>query len=133
METLGYYTYVWENLITWRSKKQNIIARSSAKAEYRAMANEGVIAYAHPHANELYCDNKATISIAQNLVQHDRTKHVEIDKHFTKEKIECGVIYLSFVPYIQQIADIFTIGLHKPSFEIFVNKLGMLNLILKCL
>ena len=46
---------------------------------------------------KLYCDNKAAISIAHNPVQHDRTKHVEIDRHFIKEKIEVGLINLSYV------------------------------------
>ena len=46
---------------------------------------------------KLYCDNKAAISIAHNPVQHDRTKHVEIDQHFIKEKIEVGLINLSYV------------------------------------
>ncbi|RDX72720.1 Copia protein, partial [Mucuna pruriens] len=77
---------------------------------------------------KFYCDNKTNISIAQNPVQHDHTKHVEINRHFIKEKIECGVICLPFVPYVQQITDIFTKGLYKPSFEMFGSKLGMLNI-----
>ncbi|RDY01939.1 putative mitochondrial protein, partial [Mucuna pruriens] len=66
--TLGYCIYVWGNLVTWRRKKQNMPIHMSMK---------------------LYCDNKVAISIAQNLVQHNHTKHVEIDIHFIKEKIEC--------------------------------------------
>ncbi|RDX76749.1 Copia protein, partial [Mucuna pruriens] len=100
-------------LITWRSKKQNVVARSSVEAKYRAMANElCVMLWLKKVLEELkmlihmsiklYCEYKATISIAQNLVQHDRTEH--------------------------QIVDIFTKGLHKPSFEMFVSKLGMLNI-----
>ena len=77
-------------MVTWRSNKQNVVARSSVEAEYRAMAN-GVceILWLKRILEELrmpmnmpmksYCDNKAAISIAQNPVQHDRTKHVEID------------------------------------------------------
>lgn len=57
---------------------------------------------------KLYCDNKAAINIAKNPVQHDHTKHVEIDRHFIKEKIDCGAIYMPFVPTTQQIADILT-------------------------
>lgn len=45
----------------------------------------------------LYCDNKAAISLAHNLVLHDRTKHIEVDKHFIKEKLEGGIIYTPFV------------------------------------
>lgn len=91
--TSVYCTYVWGNMVTWRSKKQNVVARSSAKAEYRAMANRGcemlglkrILEELQMSVNmpmKLYCDYKVAISIAQNPVQHDRTKDVEIDKHF---------------------------------------------------
>ncbi|EXC10042.1 Cysteine desulfurase 2 [Morus notabilis] len=68
---------------------------------------------------KLYCDNKAAINIAQNPVQHDRTKHVEIDRHFIKEKIDCGAICMPFVTTTQQIADFLTKGLFRPNFELF--------------
>ena len=77
---------------------------------------------------KLYCDNKVAISIAQNPVQHDRTKHVEIDKHFIKKKIDCGAICMPFIPFTQQIVDIFTKGLFRTSFELFINKLGMIDI-----
>ncbi|RVW59858.1 Retrovirus-related Pol polyprotein from transposon RE1 [Vitis vinifera] len=97
--TSGYCSFVWGNLVTWRSKKQSVVARSSAEAEFRAMAQgicEGIwlnrlleelrVPLKHPMV--LYCDNQAAISIAKNPVHHDRTKHVKIDRHFIKEKIE---------------------------------------------
>ncbi|RVX01052.1 Retrovirus-related Pol polyprotein from transposon TNT 1-94 [Vitis vinifera] len=97
--TSGYCSFVWGNLVTWRSKKQSVVARSSAEAEFRAMAQgicEGIwlnrlleelrVPLKHPMV--LYCDNQAAISIAKNPVHHDRTKHVEIDRHFIKEKIK---------------------------------------------
>ena len=74
---------------------------------------------------KLYCDNKAAISIAHNLVQHDRTKHVEIDRHFIKEKIEVGLINLSHVSSSNQVADILTKGLVGHQFKEFISKLGM--------
>jgi hypothetical protein len=92
-------TYVWGNLVTWRSKKQSVVARRSAEVEIRAMAQgicEGL--WIHRVLKELkmtieltlklYCENKDTISLADNSVQHDRTKHIEIDRHFIKEKID---------------------------------------------
>lgn len=76
---------------------------------------------------KLYCDNRAAISIANNPIQHDRTKHVEIDRNFIKEKLETGAIFMPFVPTIQQIADILTKALFRSSFEILTSKLGMIN------
>jgi len=106
--TSGYCTFIWGNLVTWRSKKQNVVARSSAEAEYRSMAH-GIceMIWLKKMMEELkklfvlpmklYCDNKAAISIAHNPVQHDRTKHVEVDRHFIKEKIEEGNVCMPFV------------------------------------
>ncbi|KAL6329775.1 hypothetical protein AAG906_037480 [Vitis piasezkii] len=70
---------------------------------------------------KLYCDNEATISIAHNLVQHDRTKHVEINWLVIKEKLEASVICLSFIPTMQWIADILIKGLLRSHFEHLIN------------
>ncbi|KAL5567178.1 hypothetical protein UlMin_030342 [Ulmus minor] len=108
----GYCTYVWGNLVTWRSKKQSVVSRSTAEAEFRAMAHgiyEG-------------------ICIAKNLVHHDRTKHVEIDRHFIKEKVEEGSINLIYTPTGLQTADILTKALPRSNFEDLSSKLGMINI-----
>ena len=102
--TSGYCTFLGGNLVSWRSKKQNVVARSSAEAEFRAMAqgicerlwlrillNDLQTKWNEPM--RLYCDNKSAINIAHNPVQHERTKHIEIDRHFIKEKIDSGLIY----------------------------------------
>ncbi|CAH9070189.1 unnamed protein product [Cuscuta europaea] len=134
--TSGYCTYVWGNLVTWRSKKQNVVARSSVESEFRAMANgicellwiKRVITELKMEIElpmKLYCDNKADISIAHNHVLHDRTKHIEVDRHFIKEKIEAGIICTPFVSTKDQTADIFTKGLFRPIFELLISKLGM--------
>ena len=56
----------------------------------------------------LHCDNKAAIAIANNPVQHDRTKHVEVDRHFIKDHLNQGIINLPFVSSQTQLADILT-------------------------
>ena len=71
----------------------------------------------------LYCDNKAAIN--HNPVQHDMTKHVEIDRHFIKKKLTSGTICTPFVRSGDQLADVFTKSLGNKSFRDILNKLGM--------
>ncbi|RVW74752.1 Retrovirus-related Pol polyprotein from transposon TNT 1-94 [Vitis vinifera] len=80
------------------------------------------------HPMVLYCDNQATISIAKNPVHHDRTKHVEIDRHFIKENIEEGVFKVSYTPTNCQTANILTKALARVNFEDLTEKLGMINI-----
>lgn len=89
----GHHTFVGGNLVTWHNKKQNVVAHSSAEAEYHAMAHTtcemlwvcsllcemGVDVFSPMHMN---CDNQPAIFITSNPVFHERTKHVEVDFHF---------------------------------------------------
>ena len=77
---------------------------------------------------QVYCDNRAAISITHNPVHHDQTKHVEVDRHFIKKKIDNGTISVAYVPTTQQTTDVLTKALFKPMFERMVDKLGMYNL-----
>lgn len=73
---------------------------------------------------KVYCDNKASISIAHNPVFHDRMKRVEIDKHFIKEKLHNGLICMPYIPTTEQVADILN-GLSSKQFEYLIGKLSM--------
>ena len=77
---------------------------------------------------KMYCDNKTAINISHNPVHHDQTKHVEVDKHFIKEKVEDGTICMVYVPTNKQVADVLTKRLSRRSFKQLINKLGMFNL-----
>ena len=77
---------------------------------------------------QLFSDNKAPLEISWNLVQHDKTKHFVVDRHFIKEKIENGVLDVSYVPTKEQIADVLTKGLTRSNFDYMVSKLDMLNI-----
>ncbi|WJZ88029.1 hypothetical protein VitviT2T_007363 [Vitis vinifera] len=103
--TSGYFTFVGGNLVIWKSKKHNVVARSSAEAEFRGMALglcEALwlrlllqdLGYLSRQSIRLFCDNKAAFDIAHNPVQHDRTKHVEVDRFFIKEKLDDKIVEL---------------------------------------
>lgn len=137
--TTGYCTLLGGNLVTWKSKKQNVVARSSAESEFRAMAhglcellwlkiilNDLKVKWEEPM--KLYCDNKSAINIAHNPVQHERTKHIEIDRHFIKEKLEEGLVCMTYVPSGRQLADVLTKGLSSSHFYNLISKLGMENI-----
>ncbi|KAK3038643.1 hypothetical protein RJ639_027306 [Escallonia herrerae] len=134
--TSGYFTFVGGNLVTWRSKKKNVVARSSAEAEFRGIAL-GVcealwlrlllqdLGCVSKQPIKLYCDNKAACDIAHNLVQHDRTKHVEIDRFFIKEKLDEKIVELPHIRSEDQLADILTKAVSSRVFSKFLSKLCM--------
>ena len=74
---------------------------------------------------KLYCDNKAACDIAHNPIQHDRTKHVEVDRHFIKEKLEARIIETPHVSSQEQLADLLTKAVSSRAFHDGLNKLGM--------
>nr|CAD1835380.1 unnamed protein product [Ananas comosus var. bracteatus] len=137
--TSGYLTFVGGNLVTWRSKKQPVVARSSAEAEFRGMAF-GLcellwlknllkeLGFGQNEAMKLHCDNTSAIEIAHNPVQHDRTKHVEIDRHFIKEKLEAGIITFPFVRSEHQLADVLTKAVAGSVLDDSIVKLGMCDI-----
>jgi hypothetical protein len=100
-------------------QKQNVTARSSTKAEYRSMVH-GIsellwlrtllteIGYEPKEPMLLYYDNQAAREIANNSVQHDRTNHIEVDRHFIKEKLLLKLVEIPFVQSSEQLVDILT-------------------------
>ncbi|XP_071693849.1 uncharacterized mitochondrial protein AtMg00810-like [Rutidosis leptorrhynchoides] len=132
--TSGYCVYLGHNLISWSSKRQAIVSRSSAKAEYRGVANvvaetcwlRNLLLELHSpirHATLVFCDNVSAIYLSSNPVQHQRTKHIELDIHFVHEKVARGQVRVLHVHTRFQIADIFTEGLPCILIEEFRNSL----------
>jgi hypothetical protein len=94
--------YLGDNLVSWSSKRQTTVSRSSAEAEYRAVAHAVAdCCWVRQLLAELYqplttttvvfCDNVSSVYMASNPVQHRRTKHIEIDIHFVREKVSLGL------------------------------------------
>ncbi|CAL1367161.1 unnamed protein product [Linum trigynum] len=137
--TTGYVITLGGVPISWRTKKQQVVARSSAEAEYRAMAHTvskvlwlrwllqelGVSIHG---ATPLYCDNQAALHIAANPVFHERTKHVEMDCYFVRERVQSGDIKPLKVSSHLQLADMFTKGLGAERFHFLLSKLHVRNL-----
>jgi hypothetical protein len=128
--TSGYAVFLGANLVSWSSKRQNTVSRSSAEAEYRAVANavaevswlRQLLTELHvplPKSSLVYCDNISAVYMSSNPVQHQRTKHVEIDLHFVRDKVALGVVRVLHVPTTSQYADIFTKGLPSAVFTEF--------------
>ncbi|KAD4584477.1 hypothetical protein E3N88_22078 [Mikania micrantha] len=134
--TSGYFTLVGGNLVTWRSKKQKVVALSSAESEFRGIARGMAevlwirkllteIGFPPEGSSKLMCDNKAAIQISENPVQHDRTKHIEVDRHMIKEKLEAGIIELPFVQSKDQLADILTKAVNGKILRYCLDKLSI--------
>ncbi|CAN1754083.1 Retrovirus-related Pol polyprotein from transposon TNT 1-94 [Linum perenne] len=135
----GYCTYLGSSLVTWKSKKQTTVSRSSSEAEYRALAHLvceiqwltvlladlGVKVMTPVN---IYCDNRSAIHIAENPVFHERTKHIEIDCHVTRERIKSGLIKLHHVSTEEQLADLFTKGFHRRRLQFLLSKLGVIDI-----
>jgi len=134
--TSGYAVFLGDNLVSWSSKRQNTVSRSSAEAEYRAVANavaeaswlRQLLSELHSPLRKktlVYCDNISAVYMSSNPIQHQRTKHVEIDLHFVRERVALGDVHVLHVPTTSQFADIFTKGLPSSVFTEFRSSLNV--------
>ena len=134
--TSGYCVFLEDNLISWSSKRKPTLSRSSVEAEYRGVANvvskscwlRNLLLELHcpiHKATMVYCDNVSAIYLSGNPVQHQRTKHIELDIHFVREKVARGQVRVLHVPSQYQIADVFTKGLPLILFQDFCGGLSI--------
>jgi len=134
--TSGYAVFLGNSLVSWSSKCQPTVSRSSAEAEYRAVANgvaeatwlRQLLQELHQPLQSaclVYCDNVSAVYLSTNPIQHQRTKHVEIDLHFVRERVAIGAVRVLHVPTTSQFADVFTKGLPSTVFMEFRSSLNV--------
>lgn len=132
----GYCCFIGKCLVSWKTKKQKTVSKSSAESEYRAMSETtGELVWLTnllkdlqvrtSHSITLFCDNKAAQYIAANPVFHNRTKHLDIDCHYVRNKIQEGFLQTSHISSQDQLADIFTKPLPSAQHTRLSLKLGL--------
>ena len=132
----GYLVLLGNNPISWKSKKQETVSLSSAEAEYRSLRKVvGELTWIHRLLTELtvsisspisvHCDSQSAIHIARNPVFHERTKHIEVDCHFVRDKLQEGLISLHHVSTSNQLADILTKALTGIKHSAILHKLAV--------
>jgi hypothetical protein len=135
----GYCFFIGQSLVCWKSKKQLTVSKSSSEAEYRALASATCelqwLSYllADLQVNfdklpALYCDSQSALHIASNPVFHERTKHLDIDCHIVREKLQGGLMKLLPISDYNQTAYILTKALHPANFHHLFSKLGLINI-----
>lgn len=135
----GFCIFLGDSLISWKSKKQSTVSRSSAKAKYRVMAmTTSELVWLKQLLQDfdvkitdsalLFCDNDAAVQIATNPTFHERTKHIEVDCHFIREKVVNKTIKLLPFRSAMQLADMFTKSLPASKLLPFMVKMGLKNI-----
>jgi histone deacetylase 1/2 len=125
--TGGFAIFYGGNLVSWSARKQATVSRSSTESEYKALANATAeLVWVHALLGELgviqrsppvlWCDNIGATYLSANPVFHARTKHIEIDFHFVRERVAQKLLDVRFISSKDQLADIFTKPLPLPQF-----------------
>jgi hypothetical protein len=125
-------------VISWSSKRQSTVATSSTEAEYMACchaAKEAVwlrmllraVGHVQKNATVLHCDNQGALILTADPSFHSRAKHIDVQYHFSRDRVERGELSFTYVHTSENMADIFTKPLPKPLFKKFREMLGIMG------
>lgn len=134
--TSGFVFQVHNNTVSWCSKRQNTVAKSSTEAEYVALSlatQEAIwmrrflknIGVEQKSSSIIFEDNRGAIELSKNPKFHNRTKHIDVSYHFIREQVTMNTISVKYCPTQEMLADVMTKGLTKFTFEKFRNMLGL--------
>jgi hypothetical protein len=126
------------SMVSWCSRKQTFVALSTAEAEYIALCVAvRKVVWLHKLLADLFghemdstvihCDNQSCVKLSENLVFHDKSKHIEIKYHYIRDMVQRKEVHVQYLSTHEQVADVFTKPLARTKFEYFRERLGLVE------
>jgi hypothetical protein len=132
----GYAVFLGDNLVSWSSRKQSTVSRSSTESKYKAIADATAeliwiqvllweLGIPQLRSPTLWCDNLGGTYLSANPIFHRRSKHIEVDYHFVRERVAAKQLDIRPISTKDQLDDVFTKPLSGPAFTQFWDNLNL--------